>query len=114
MNITIWHNPICTKSRQALDLLRAKGIEPTIREYIKDAPSLAELQALHAKIGGNVIDFTRVSESVFKDLGLSDASDNETLLDAMVQHPKLIERPIVITDDSAVLGRPTEAILKLL
>ena len=111
--ITIWHNPRCSKSRQTLALVEAKG-EVTVRRYLEDAPSLQELTEVQALLGLPVIDMMRPKEALFKELGLSKSDDNATLLAAMAENPKLIERPIVLADGKASLGRPPEAVLDIL
>lgn len=111
--ITIWHNPRCSKSRQTLALVEAKG-EVTVRRYLEDAPSLQELTEVQALLGLPVIDMMRPKEALFKEMGLSKSDDNATLLAAMAENPKLIERPIVLADGKASLGRPPEAVLDIL
>lgn len=111
--ITIWHNPRCSKSRQTLALVEAKG-EVTVRRYLEDAPSLQELTEVQALLGMPVIDMMRPKEALFKELGLSKSDDDATLLAAMAENPKLIERPIVLANDKAALGRPPEAVLDIL
>lgn len=112
--ITLWHNPRCSKSRQALALLQDAGADVTIRRYLEDAPTLAELQALHAALGQPpVIDMMRPTEPEFKAAGLSKSKDDAVLLQAMAHHPKLIERPVAIKDDQAIIGRPPENVLQL-
>ncbi len=113
--ITLWHNPRCSKSRQGLALLQEAGAEVTIRKYLDDAPSLAELQAVHKAMGSPaVLTMMRPQEAEFKAAGLSKTDDDATLLQAMADRPKLIERPIGITADRAILGRPPEDLLGLL
>lgn len=114
MSVTIWNNPRCSKSRQTLALLEEKGIAPEIRLYLKDPPTLQELQDLQAMLGGPVIGFTRTGEKTFRDLGLTKASPDADLLAAMAAHPILIERPIVIAKGQARIGRPPENVLDLL
>lgn len=111
--ITIWHNPRCSKSRQTLALGEAKG-EVTVRLYLEDAPSLEELTEVHALLGVPVIDMMRPKETLFKDLGLSKSDDDAVLMAAMAENPKLIERPIVLANGKAALGRPPEAVLDIL
>ena len=111
---TIWHNPRCSKSRQTLALLQEKGEEVTIRAYLDDAPTAAELRDALQALGLGVIDITRTGEVVFKELGLSKTDNDATLIAAMASHPKLIERPIVFKDGRAALGRPPEAVLDIL
>lgn len=113
--ITLWHNPRCSKSRQALALLQDAGVEVSIRRYLEDAPTRAELEAVHTALGHPpVIEMMRPKEPEFKNAGLSKTDSDETLLQAMADHPKLIERPVAIKGDQAVLGRPPEDVLKLL
>jgi arsenate reductase len=110
-----WHNPRCTKSRQALALLQDKGVTPTVREYLKAPPSTAELQTVIAALGlPSARDLMRTKEDAYKQLGLKDVSDEAALIQAMADNPKLIERPVLINGAKAAIGRPTEAILAAL
>ena len=111
--ITIWHNPRCSKSRQTLGLVEAKD-EVTVRRYLEDAPTLQELAEVQALLGVPVIDMMRPKEALFKELGLSKYDNDATLLAAMAENPKLIERPIVLANGKAALGRPPEAVLDIL
>ncbi|MFL0414473.1 arsenate reductase (glutaredoxin) [uncultured Sphingomonas sp.] len=106
MNATIWHNPRCSKSREALALLRDAGIEPIIVEYLKDPPSRAELARLYARAGIAPRDAMR------KDA--PKVANDEAALDAMAADPALIERPLVETDKGVVLGRPPERVRDIL
>ena len=112
---TIFHNPRCSKSRQALGLLQEQGIEPEVVEYLKTPLSTQTLQNLCQKLGVNVVDMMRTKERDFKELGLGDrgVTDDE-LLQAMTQNPILLERPIVVCGDKAVIGRPPENVLELI
>ena len=112
---TIFHNPRCSKSRQALGLLQERGIEPEVVEYLKTPLSTQTLQNLCEKLGVNVVDMMRTKEREFKELGLGDrgVTDDE-LLQAMTQNPILLERPIVVCGDKAVIGRPPENVLELI
>ncbi len=112
--VTIWHNPRCSKSRQTLALIEDKGIAPEVRRYLDDAPSEAEIRAALKALGLKPIEAMRTKEKVFKEMGLSRDSDDETLIRAMAEVPKLIERPIVFSDGKARLGRPPEAVLEIL
>lgn len=108
MKASIWHNPRCSKSREALAILQATlGVEVEIIDYLKTPPSRAELEALFAKAGVTPAQALRKGESVVKEIGL-DTNDDAAVLDAMVSHPILIERPIVITEKGAVIARPPE------
>jgi len=111
--ITIWHNPRCSKSRQALALLEARGGSVTIRRYLDDAPSVDELRLTRDTLGLRAIDMMRPGEAVFKELSLSKTDDDEVLIAAMAKHPKLIERPIVFANGRAVIGRPPERMLEI-
>lgn len=116
MNVTIYHNPRCSKSRETLALLRNRGIEPTIVEYLKDPPDSTTLVRLLRALNLSPRALLRKGEDAYRDLGLDDPSlDEAAVIDAMVEHPALIERPIVIVDDKrAVIGRPPERVLDLL
>ena len=114
MALILWHNPRCSKSRQALALLQEHGADVTLRRYLDDAPSLAELQAVQAALDLPVIAMMRTGEAAFKEMALSRDDDNATLLAAMAENPKLIERPVLISGSQAVIGRPPERVLELL
>ena len=110
--VTLYHNPRCSKSRQALELLRGRDIEPEIVEYLVNPPSIDELDALLKLLAMEPRDLMRRKEPVYKDLALDDESlDRHSLLQAMVEHPILIERPIAVADGRAALGRPPENVL---
>ncbi|MEQ5871391.1 arsenate reductase (glutaredoxin) [Sagittula sp. NFXS13] len=110
----LWHNPRCSKSREALALLEARGAQVVVRRYLEDAPGADELRGLRALLGVPVIEMMRPKEAAFKEMGLSKDSGDETLLAAMAQEPKLIERPVLIAGRKAVIGRPPERVLELL
>jgi arsenate reductase (glutaredoxin) len=111
----LYHNPRCSKSRGALDLLRERGIEPDIRSYLDQAPSVEELRGLLRMLGTGARALLRTGEPEYAELGLSDpALDDEALLAAMCAHPRLIERPIFVHGRRAVIGRPPERVLELL
>lgn len=115
MAVTLYHNPRCSKSRQTLELLRARGIEPAIVEYLKTPPDAARLDALLVMLDKEPRTLLRTGEAPYKDLGLDDPSRSRAeLIAAMVAHPILIERPIVVADGKAALGRPPEAVLAIL
>lgn len=113
MTARIFHNPKCSTSRRTLDLLRENGIEPEIVLYLKTPPGRAELATMIADAGIEVRDAVRKRETLYKELDLAQASDDE-LLDALAEHPILIERPFVITDKGTRLARPIENIRELL
>lgn len=115
MSVVIYHNPRCSKSRQTLELLRSKGIDPEIREYLKSPPSTREIEALLGLLGMEAINLMRRKEPPFRELGLGDASTSrEALVQAMHDHPVLIERPIVIANGKAAIGRPPENVLGII
>jgi arsenate reductase (glutaredoxin) len=109
--VIIYHNPRCSKSRQALELIRKKGIEPHVIEYLKNPPDLKALQSMVQKLGGNVREILREGEEEFQTLHLADSSKNEEeLFQAIVKHPILLQRPIVVSGDKAVVARPPELV----
>ena len=111
----IWHNPRCSKSRQTLALIQENGIDPNIRLYLEVPPTAVELKSTLAMLGISARELLRKGEEDYKVNGLSDASlSDKALITAMIQSPKLIERPIVISKGKAVLGRPPENVLTLL
>jgi arsenate reductase (glutaredoxin) len=109
----IYHNPRCTTSRKTLQLLRDNGIEPTVIEYLKTPPSRSELVKMIKAAGIEVRAAVRKRESLYGELNLADASDDE-LLDAMAEHPILIERPFVVTAKGTRLARPIETVHEIL
>lgn len=113
-SITLYHNPRCSKSRETLNLLEQQGIRPEIVHYLTDTPDAATLSNLLKKLGLRARDLLRRKEEEYKALGLDNpALTEEAIIALMVQHPKLIERPIVVKGDRAVLGRPPENVLQL-
>ena len=113
--ISIFHNPRCSKSRSALELLEERGIQPNIVRYLETPPSAVELKALLGKLGIGARQLLRTGEDEYKDLNLANpALADDQLIEAMASHPKLIERPIVIVGDKAVIGRPPEKVLEIL
>lgn len=113
MDATIYHNSRCSKSRQAMDLLKEHGIEPTVVYYLETPPTVEELRTLISDAGLTVREAVRVKEAEFTELGLIEATDDE-LLAAMSAHPRLIERPFVVTPNGTRLGRPTAAVEEIL
>lgn len=110
----VWHNPRCSKSRGALELLAEHGIEPEVVRYLDTAPTRAELEDVLVKLGtDDPRAIVRTGEARYRELGLADA-DRDTLLDALAANPVLIERPIVVLGGRAVIGRPPEKVLDLL
>tara|TARA_B100001989_G_C24540655_1_gene467368 strand:+ start:895 stop:1239 length:345 start_codon:yes stop_codon:yes gene_type:complete len=113
--IKIYHNPRCSKSRQSLDLIHEIGHEPEVILYLETKPDYRELSGIFEKLGlQSALDMTRTKEPEFKEASLSKDSRNEDILKAIAQHPKLLERPIVITDKGARIGRPPENVKEIL
>jgi arsenate reductase len=115
MTVTIFHNPRCSKSRATLALLQERGIEPDIRLYLEDPPDAAELRRVLGQLGLQPRQLMRKGEQEFRDQGLADpALSDDQLIAAMAATPRLIERPIVIANGKAALGRPPESVLEIL
>lgn len=113
--MTLYHNPRCSKSRGALELLEARGLTPTVMRYLETPPSPAELKTLLARLGIGARQLLRTGEEEYQSLGLADTGlSDDQLIDAMSQHPRLIERPILVVGDKAVVGRPPEKVLEIL
>lgn len=113
--VTIYHNPRCSKSRQTLQLLEQHGVQPHIVEYLKTPPSVTELKSLVKQLGFiSARELMRSKEEAYKAKNLAEQQDEDVLLQAMADEPKLIERPIVVVGEQARLGRPPEAVLELL
>lgn len=113
--ISIYHNPRCSKSRQTLALLEEQGIDPEIILYLETPPDEKTLADILAKLGISARELLRKGEDAYKENNLADPSLSEAqLITAMVEHPKLVERPIVINGDKAALGRPPEQVLDIL
>lgn len=115
MQVVIYHNPRCSKSRQTLQLLQDRGIEPEVIEYLKTPPDKAKLRQLLKLLGMKPRELMRSRETAYQEAGLDrdDVSDDQ-LINAMVAHPVLIERPIVVANGKAALGRPPEQVLEIL
>lgn len=114
-DIRIYHNPRCSKSRETLTLLQEQGIEPTVVEYLKDTPTAKELAELLQKLGIQARQLMRSKEEEYKSLGLDNPKLSEDeLINAMVTHPKLIERPIVVAGNQARIGRPPHLVLEII
>jgi arsenate reductase len=113
MKATIYHNPRCSKSREALSILTDAGVKVDVVEYLKTPPSAAELKDVAAKLGIKPGAMVRTKEDEFKQLHL-DLDDDKAVLAALAKHPVLLERPIVVMGSNAVIGRPPENVKKLL
>ena len=112
---TMYHNPRCSKSRQTLELLRARGIEPEIVEYLQSPPDARQIEQILDMLGLQQRQLKRTGETEYKENNLADTSlSRGELIQAMVDHPKLIQRPLVLNDGKAALGRPPEDVLEIL
>ncbi len=113
-DVTIWHNPRCSKSRNAVTLLEEEGVEAEIVKYLDTPPSKEELTDILKMLGLTARELMRTKEAIYKELNLKEVTDGDALIEAMVSNPKLIERPIVIKDGTAAIGRPIENIIALI
>jgi arsenate reductase len=113
-NVKIWHNPRCSKSRSAVTLLEEKGVNAEVIKYLETPPTKEELKEMLNMLGISARELMRTKEDIYKELQLKEVNDEEKLIDAMVSNPKLIERPIVIKNGKAAIGRPIENIIELL
>ena len=114
MCITIYHNPMWGKSRKTLQLLRDNGINPTIIEYNKNPPNVKELREISNILGLAPSEIIRKGEKIYKKLNISNLGNDKDLLNVIIKHPILIERPIVIKGQKGIIGRPPEKVEKLL
>jgi len=112
--VSIWHNPRCSKSRAALTLLQEQGVEAEVVKYLNEALTAERLRELLEMLAIEPRELMRTKEAIYRELNLKEEQDPEKLIEAMVAHPKLIERPIVIKDGKAVIGRPIEKVIDLL
>jgi arsenate reductase len=112
-NVKIYHNPRCSKSRQTLDLIRGNGIEPEVIEYLNTPPTQADIKEVLGFLNLEAKDIVRTKEEVFKALDL-DLSNESQVISAISKNPKIMERPIVVNGDKAVIGRPPENVLEIL
>ena len=115
MSVEIYHNPRCSKSRQTLQLLQERGIDPDVVEYLKTPPNKATLERILDMLGLEPRELMRKKEKEYKSLQLDDANlTRDQLIEAMIANPKLIERPIVMQNGKAAIGRPPEKVLEIL
>ena len=115
MTISMFHNPRCSKSRATLALLHDRGLNPEIRLYLESPPDASELRSILEKLGKTPRELIRKGEPEYREQGLDEASlSDEELIIAMVNTPKLIERPIVLANEQAAIGRPPESVLEIL
>ena len=114
-NVKIYHNPRCSKSRQALQLIKNHGVEPQVIEYLKEPLDKDELRSIAKSLGVRPKEFVRKNEAEFKENNLAGIAEKDSVLfEAMAKFPKIMERPIIISDLGAVIGRPPENVLKIL
>ena len=115
MKTTLYHNPRCSKSRATLELLKSKGVEPQIVEYLKSPPDAATLKKILSLLGMSPRELMRQNETVYKEAGLDNSGlSDDDLINAMIEHPILIERPIFLANGKATIGRPPENVLTIL
>jgi arsenate reductase len=110
----IWHNPKCSKSREALALLSDKNEAMEVVKYLETSPTREDIEALLNKLGVGARELMRTKEDIYKELGLAKVEDESALIDALVKYPKLIERPILIRGNQAIIGRPVEKVIDFL
>lgn len=110
----IYHNPRCSKSRQTLEIIKQQGVEIEIIEYIKTPPTIKTLKLILTKLKISAIDLVRKNEEIWKEKGGNKNLTNEEIIELMVDHPKIIERPIVLNKNQAIIGRPPENVLKII
>ncbi|RLA73448.1 MAG: arsenate reductase (glutaredoxin) [Epsilonproteobacteria bacterium] len=113
-DVIIWHNPRCSKSRQTLALIEEHGSSAEIVKYLETAPSIEEIKNVLNKLGLKARELMRTKEALYKELDLKNIEDESQLIQAMAKNPKLIERPVVIMGDKAILGRPPEKVIDFL
>jgi arsenate reductase len=113
MSDVFLHNPRCSKSRAALELVRERGLDLPVREYLAEPPTVDELRRIVALLGVRPIDIVRRGEEPYRTLGLSESTPDDEVLRALAEHPILIERPIIVRGNRAVIGRPPEKVLEL-
>ncbi|MFZ5594449.1 MAG: arsenate reductase (glutaredoxin) [Pseudomonadota bacterium] len=115
VDVTIYHNPHCSKSRETLQLLRDQGVEPAVIEYLKNPPGKRQLKKILSLLGMSPRELMRTKEVVYKEAGLDNPNlSRDALITTMIEYPILIERPIVLANGKAALGRPPERILEIL
>ena len=113
-DITIWHNPRCSKSRNAMSLLEEKNIDAKVIKYLDETPSVEEIKNILSLLGMSAQELMRKGEDIYKELNLKDVQDEEALVLAMYENPKLIERPVIVRGNKAVIARPIENLEELL
>ena len=111
---TIYHNPRCSKSRATLELLKSRGIDPNIVLYLQQPLDMATLQSITQQLGCSMRDIMRQGDPIYKQLELAHGLTEQQLIEAVIQHPQLLERPIVVHNGKAALGRPPENVLSII
>jgi len=112
--ITIWHNPRCSKSREAMSILEQNNCEAEVVKYLETNPNETQIKTLLKMLGVTPRELMRQKEDIYKELRLKEENDEQKLIEAMANNPKLIERPILIKDNKAIIGRPTSLITEFL
>ncbi len=112
--IVVWHNPRCSKSRNGIKYLDEKGVEYEVYRYLDEPPTVEELKRVLKKLGMSPRELMRTKEAIYRELGLKEVTEDEKLIEAMAEHPRLIERPIVIRGEKAVVARPENRIDEIL
>jgi len=112
--VTIWHNPRCSKSREALSIIEEKGLEKEVVKYLETSPTQEEIKDVLVMLGISPRELMRTKEEIYKELKLKDVDDDAKLIKAMAENPKLIERPVLIKNSKAIIGRPTSIIAAFL
>ena len=112
--VTIWHNPRCSKSRAALEILEENGCDKEIVKYLETSPDKTQIKETLSMLGLNPRELMRTKEDIYKELNLENETDDEKLIEAMVVNPKLIERPVIFKAGKAIIGRPTSIIAEFL
>lgn len=113
--LVIYHNPRCSKSRETLQILQDNNVEPEIIEYLEQPPTAAELAAIITRLGIGARDLLRTTEKIYRDAGLDDSSLTEDeIIEAICEHPALLQRPIVVAGDKAIIGRPPARVLEII
>ena len=113
-NIEIWHNPQCSKSRNAMELLEAKGLNTSVIKYLENVPTKEQIKAVLKKLNMKASQILRTGEDIYKELNLKEIDDEDKLIEIMAEHPILIERPIIIKGEITVIARPIENLEELL
>jgi len=113
-SVKIWHNPRCSKSREAISILEENGCDNEVVKYLEATPDSAEIKSTLKMLGLSARELMRTKEDIYKELNLKDETDEDKLIEAMANNPKLIERPVLFKDGKAIIGRPTSIIAEFL